>query len=188
MNGTPLPHEDPQELNPPSGVVAYYWLKSAATTPLKIELVDARGKTSVCVASDTPVKPIDTETINVQAIWEIQPPPPSTAAGSHRISLDIRPTRGFGGGGFGGGGQRGGPEPPSDACHPPSPATQAKNPPPNVPTQRRQRGAAGLQPGSYTVKLTVNGETYTQPVTVQPDPRNIPAGGESTAFSANNNQ
>ena len=28
MNGTPLPHEEPQELNPPSGVVAYYWLKT----------------------------------------------------------------------------------------------------------------------------------------------------------------
>ena len=27
MNGTPLPHEEPQELNPPAGVVAYYWLK-----------------------------------------------------------------------------------------------------------------------------------------------------------------
>ncbi len=43
-NGTPLPHEEPQELNPPDGVVAYYWLKSAPTTPLKIELVDAAGK------------------------------------------------------------------------------------------------------------------------------------------------
>ena len=30
MNGTPLPHEEPQLLNPPAGVVAYYWLKSAA--------------------------------------------------------------------------------------------------------------------------------------------------------------
>ena len=29
MNGTPLPHEEPQMENPPSGVVAYYWLKAA---------------------------------------------------------------------------------------------------------------------------------------------------------------
>ena len=28
MNGTPLPHEEPQLQNPPSGVVAYYWLKT----------------------------------------------------------------------------------------------------------------------------------------------------------------
>ena len=33
MNGTPLPHEEPQELNPPSGVVAYYWLKSTPARP-----------------------------------------------------------------------------------------------------------------------------------------------------------
>ncbi len=38
MNGTPLPHEEPQEQNPPAGVVAYYWLKNAAAQPLKIEL------------------------------------------------------------------------------------------------------------------------------------------------------
>ena len=42
MNGTPLPHEEPQELNPPAGVLAYYWLKSPASQPLKIELVDGR--------------------------------------------------------------------------------------------------------------------------------------------------
>src|SRR5262249_18430918 len=37
MNGTPLPHEEPQEENPPSGVVAYYWLKSAPAGPVKLE-------------------------------------------------------------------------------------------------------------------------------------------------------
>ena len=98
MNGTPLPHEEPQELNPPSGVVAYYFLKQNATTPLKIELVDATGKVRACLASDTPVKPVDTEAINVQAIWEVQPAPPSNQAGTHRVSLDVRPTRGLGGG------------------------------------------------------------------------------------------
>src|SRR6185437_3941048 len=52
QDATPLPHEESQELNPPGGVVAYYWLKSAATTPLKLELVDASGKVQVCAASD----------------------------------------------------------------------------------------------------------------------------------------
>ena len=40
--------------NPPAGVVAYYWLKSAPTGPLKLELVDAGGKVAACAASDTP--------------------------------------------------------------------------------------------------------------------------------------
>ena len=44
QNGTPLPHEEPQELNPPAGVLAYYWLKSAPSSPLKLELVDATAK------------------------------------------------------------------------------------------------------------------------------------------------
>jgi hypothetical protein len=28
-----------------------------------------------------------------------------------------------------------------------------------------------VAPGGYTVKLTVNGKSYTQPLTVLPDPR-----------------
>jgi hypothetical protein len=34
----------------------------------------------------------------------------------------------------------------------------------------RGRGA-GLAPGAYTVRLTVNGQSYTQKLTVKPDPR-----------------
>ena len=40
-----------------------------AQHPVKLELVDADGKVAACVASDTPVKPVDTEAINVQAYW-----------------------------------------------------------------------------------------------------------------------
>ena len=96
MNGTPLPHEEPQELNPPAGVVAYYWLKSAATQPLKLELLDGAGAVRACAASDTPVRPVDTEAINVQAIWEQPAPPPSAAAGMHRFALGGAAGRGGG--------------------------------------------------------------------------------------------
>ncbi len=87
MNGTPLPHEEPQLENPPSGVLAYYWLKTAAAQPLKLELLDSSGAVRACAASDTPVRAVDTETINVQAIWEQPAPPPSAAAGMHRYAL-----------------------------------------------------------------------------------------------------
>ena len=30
--------------------------------------------------------------------------------------------------------------------------------------------------GQYTVRLTVDGQTYTQPVVVKPDPRGLPNG------------
>jgi hypothetical protein len=171
QNGTPLPHEEPQEVNPPLGVLAYYWLKSAPSSALKVELVDATGRVVACQASDTPAKPVDTETINVQAIWEQPATPPSAAAGMHRIALNVAAPRGFGGGG-----RRGAaPPPPVDACHPagtPAPRTE-DNP------QRRGRGAIGLQPGEYTVKLTIDGQTYTQPVTLKADPRNLPGGADA---------
>lgn len=159
MNGTPLPHEEPQELNPPAGVVVYYWLQSAPVGALKIELLDKQGAVRACVASDTPVKPVDTEAINVQAIWEEPTPPPSAAAGSHRVALNVRTGRG-GGGGFG----RAPAPPPVDACNP------AGTPAP-APQERRGRQAPGLQSGDYTVRLTVDGQSYTQPVTIKPDPR-----------------
>ena len=98
MNGTPLPHEEPQELNPPAGVLAYYWLKTAPAQPIKLELVDTKGTVRACVASDTPVHPVDTEAINVQAIWQQPTQPPSADAGMHRIALNVATPRAFGGG------------------------------------------------------------------------------------------
>jgi photosystem II stability/assembly factor-like uncharacterized protein len=171
QNGTPLPHEEPQELNPPGGVLVDYWLKSAPGTPVKLELVDSKGSVRACVASDTPVKPVDTEAINVQAIWEEPVLPPSAAPGMHRAVLNIAAQRG-GGGGFG----RPAAPPPHDACSPPA-GSEAT---PTRPTRGQAAAGQGgpgqrrveiLAPGDYTVKLTVDGKTYTQPVKVKPDPR-----------------
>ena len=52
MNGTPLPHEEPQEKNPPLGVLVYYSLKTATAHPLKLELLDSAGTRRACAASD----------------------------------------------------------------------------------------------------------------------------------------
>ncbi len=173
QNGTPLPHEEPQELNPPAGVLAYYWLKSPASGPLKLELVDSTGAVKACAASDTPVTPVDTEAINVQAIWQQPTQPPAATAGMHRFALNVAAPAGFGGGGGGGGRGRTAPAA-RDACSPP-PGLE-----PAAPT-RPARGAGGggggrggpvvLTPGQYTLRLTVDGQTYTQPATVKPDPR-----------------
>ena len=182
MNGTPMPHDEPQMQNPPAGVVAYYWLKSAAAQPLKLELVDGRGAVRVCAASDTPVHPPDTETLNVQAVWMQPAAPPSAGAGMHRYALNLGGGRGAGGFGRGAAAPAG-----PDACHPAGAA-------PEVASGRGGRGgrgaggggggfgrgAAALQPGEYTVRLTVDGQTYTQPVTVKPDPRGVPNGAVET--------
>ena len=163
QNGTPLPHEEPQEQNPPAGVVAYYWLKSTPQGPVKLELVDTSGKVDACLASDTPLKPIDTETINVQAYWMEPAAPPSAFIGMHRAALNVVASRGFG---FG---ARPTP-PPVDACHPAgSTPAQAE-----TATERSRREPKGFQPGNYTVRLTVDDQTFSQPVTIKPDPRHLP--------------
>jgi hypothetical protein len=169
QNGTPLPREEPQEQNPPAGVVAYYWLKSAPRGPLKLELVDGSGKVATCLASDTPVKPVDTEAINVQAYWEEPATPPSAAPGMHRIALNVVAPRGFG---FG----RRPTPPPVDACHP----AGTPVPQPEAAPMRPGRGAKSLEPGDYTVRLTLDGQTLTQPVTIKPDPRQLPKGAEAS--------
>ena len=96
----------------------------------------------------------------------------------HRFALNVGGGGRFGGGGGGGGG--GGrfaapPPPVRDACTPPEGAAP--------PTQQRRRAGGGgggrqapvvLQPGEYTVRLSVDGQTYTQTTTVKPDPRGVP--------------
>jgi len=176
MNGTPLPHEEPQLENPPSGVLAYYWLRTPAGQPLKLELLDSSGAVRACAASDTPVRPVDTETLSVQAVW-VQPlPPPSATAGMHRYALGGAVGRGFGGfGSFG----RGSASPPApDACTPAAgaPGAKAANPPTPGPGGGRRGGVPSLPAGDYTVRLTVDGQTYSQPVTIKPDPRGAPNG------------
>jgi photosystem II stability/assembly factor-like uncharacterized protein len=174
QNGTPLPKEEPQMENPPSGVLAYYWLKSAPAKPLTLELVDSGGAVRACAASDTPVRPPDTETLNVQAVWQQPTQPPSAAAGMHRYSLGPPAGRG-GGGGFGRGVA---PPPAPDACTPAGAAPDA------AAAGRGGRGGRGgggggggrggaavLPAGPYIVRLTVDGQTYTQPALIKPDPR-----------------
>jgi len=175
QNGTPLPHEEPEEENPPAGVVAYYWLKSTPQTPVKLELIDASGKVDVCAASDTPVKPVDTEAINVQAYWLQPAPSPSASSGMHRFALNLAAPQGFGA-------FRRAPAapPPADACHPPG------TPAPETEGNRPARGAATLKPGDYTVRLTVDGQSYTQPVTIMPDPRQLPEGSAAPSDGDDN--
>jgi hypothetical protein len=141
------------------GVLAYYWLQSAPTTPLKLELLDSSGEVRACAASDTPMKPVDTEKIDVQAIWREPAPPPMATAGVHRFALNVKQSRGED---FGGGPAT---PAPKDACTGSLPVkpTAARGP--------GRRTLVALEPGNYIVRLSVDGRTYTQPAAVAPDPR-----------------
>ncbi|HKG79802.1 MAG TPA: hypothetical protein VKA78_10295, partial [Pyrinomonadaceae bacterium] len=88
---------------------------------------------------------VNLETLTIPAYWVRAPEPLSTAAGMHRWIWDLRPTpppRPAGTGGGGGGGGFGG-----------------------------RGGAPVVLPGIYTVKLSVGGKSYTQPLLVKIDPR-----------------
>jgi hypothetical protein len=176
-------------------VVAYYWLKGAATQPLKLELLDGAGAVRACVASDTPVRQPDTNTLNVEAKWQQPQQPPSAAAGMHRYALGGGGGRGAGG--FGGRGTAAAPV--RDACTPATAAVPAADDAAAAQQGGRGRGGRGgrggggggrggaplLQSGQYTVRLTVDGQSYTQPVMIKPDPRGVPANAGTGGFGGN---
>ncbi len=145
-NGTPLPKDEPFAENPPFGAFIDYYLASDATGPVALEILDGAGETVRRYASDDRMPARDPNTLNIPAVWVPVPAPLPAEAGMHRCVWDLRPTppaagRTGAGGGPGMGGGGG------------------------------RRGAPLAKPGTYTVRLTVAGKRYTQPLTVKADPR-----------------
>jgi len=144
-NGTPTQKDEPEADNPPGGAVIDYYLKTAASGPVTIEILNAGGTVIRRYSSSDPPPVVDVNTLAVNLAWSRLPEPLSAAAGMHRWVWDFRPDapaggRGRGGrGAGGGGGGRGGPPP--------------------------------VATGAYSVRLTANGKTLTQPLTLKPDPR-----------------
>jgi photosystem II stability/assembly factor-like uncharacterized protein len=143
--GTPLPKDEPQAENPPNGAILDYYLKTTPASPVTLEILDSTGTLVRRYASDDHPQPRDPNTLNIQTTWAPQTEVLPATAGMHRWLWDLRPTPAAGGRGRGatGGGPGGG---------------------------GRGRGGS-VQHGSYTVRLTVDGKTSTQPLLVRADPR-----------------
>jgi hypothetical protein len=144
---TPLPPDEPAAKNPPDGAILDYYLSSAATK-VTIEIEDAQGKLVRKFSSDD--KPESTqEELEKQLIplyWLRKFTPLSTDAGMHRWIWDL---------------------------HYPSPNTNRHEYPiAAVPhdTPRYPLGPTAV-PGTYSIKLTVDGKTSTSSLTVKMDPR-----------------
>jgi len=142
-NGTPLQKDEPQAENPPVGAYIDYYLKAAASGPVTLEVLDGNGQTVRAYSSSDQAPSPPPQTVTV--LWNRAQEPLSAAAGMHRFVWDLRRAAveggGRGRGGRGGGGGFG-------------------------------RGGAPLAgTGSFTVKLTVNGKSYTRALTVRADPR-----------------
>ena len=137
--GTPLPRDEPIAENPPAGAMIDYYLKSDASGPVTLEIIDPSGEVIRKYSSEDKFPPIDPEKLNYPPFWaRVQEPLPPTA-GFHRWVWDFRPTPPAPTGRGGGGG--------------------------------RGRGGELALPGTYKVRLTVNGKSQTQPLIVKPDPR-----------------
>ena len=142
---TPLPPDEPAGQNPPDGAIVNYWLRSASASPVTLEILDATNRVIRRFAStDTAQPPADVG--NVPAYWLRPTQILSPAAGMHRFVWDLR--------------------------HEPPPALTPSYPISAVAhdTPREPRGV-WVMPGTYTLRLTVNGKSTTQPLVVRMDPR-----------------
>ena len=137
-----MPRDEPLAENPPYGAIIDYYLKSYTAGPLVLEILDPSGEVVRRYSSEDSTPAVNPDMLNIPAFWVRTPKPLSAAAGMHRWVWDLRPTpMQRSVGGMGGGG-----------------------------------GGFGFRvstvlPGNYTVRLTVGGKVYSQPLVVKMDPR-----------------
>jgi photosystem II stability/assembly factor-like uncharacterized protein len=142
---TPLPPDVPAGQNPPDGAIFNYYLKSSPSGPVLLEIIDGSGKTVRRFSSADPLPPSDPE-LAIPAYWLRPPERLSNAAGLHRFVWDMH--------------------------YAPVPGIKPDYPIAAVPHNTApQPTSPWIMPGRYTVVLTVDGQKYSQPLTVEMDPR-----------------
>lgn len=140
---TPLPQEEPAGENPPDGGIIDYYLKSNSPSPVMLDILDATGKVIRHYSSTDTLYTVPD--VNIPTYWIRPQQIVSAKAGAHRFVWDLH--------------------------------YQPLNVPPSYPISAVYANTAPVAtapwalPGTYTVKLTANGMTYTQPLTVRMDPR-----------------
>jgi photosystem II stability/assembly factor-like uncharacterized protein len=143
---TPFPAEVPHALNPPDGAIIYYSLASRPTGRVTLDVLDSAG-TAVRHYSSDPIAPVPEAARPPHPnFWVKVEQPLPTDAGMHRVNWDLR----------------------YDA--PPAFTHSFEiNANPGL-TPASPEGAL-VPPGTYTVRLTVNGKSHSEKVTVTNDPR-----------------
>ncbi len=143
---TPLPPDEPAGENPPDGAVIDYLLSKDASGPVTIEIKDRNGQSVRKYSStDAPVEP-NPKRLRIPSYWIRPLQSVSTKAGMHRFLWDMHYT-------------------PVPDVEPEFPISA---------TYRNTAPAATspwVTPGNYTVTLTVDGKSFSQPLTVTMDPR-----------------
>ena len=143
---TPYPPEVPHSDNAPDGALITYYLASAPSGTITLDVLDSNGAV-VRHLSSAPIAPVkEAATPPEPNFWLATPEPLPAHAGLNRINWDIRYD-----------------DPPAF-----SHSFEINANPGNTPAS--PEGPLAL-PGTYTIKLTVDGKSYTQTVTVRDDPR-----------------
>jgi photosystem II stability/assembly factor-like uncharacterized protein len=143
---TPLPPDEPAGENPPDGAMIDYFLSKDASGPITIEIKDGKGHSVRKYSSaDTPVQ-ANPKRLKIPSYWIRPLQSVSTKAGMHRFLWDLHYT--------------------------PVPGVE-----PEFPMSATYRNTAPAAtspwaaPADYMVTLTVDGKTFSQPLTVAMDPR-----------------
>jgi len=143
---TPLPPEEPAGKNPPDGAMIDFYLNSAASGTVVVDISDDTGKLVWHFSSADEAEVVDAGQLNIPTYWIRPPQVLSRQAGMHRFVWNLR-------------------YPLPDSLRHEYPISAIHRDTPRYPL-----GPAVL-PGQYTIKLTVDGRSYTQPLIVKMDPR-----------------
>jgi photosystem II stability/assembly factor-like uncharacterized protein len=156
---TPLPPEVPAGQNPPDGAILDYDLADSPRSPIALEIRNAAGAVVRRFASDDVPEPFDEQELNVPTYWIRQPQRLLISKGMHRFVWDLRYA------------------PPGAVRHEYPISAIAGD------TPREPLGVL-VPAGTYSVTLTVDGETFTQALAVKMDPRiTTTAAGLAQQFS-----
>jgi len=143
---TPFPPEVPHALNP-DGAIIYYSLGHAPSGNISLDVLDASGKVVRHLSSE-PITPVSEAAAPPEPnFWIGVAHPLTTMAGLNRATWDLRY------------------DAPPAFSH-----SYEINANPGL-TPASPEGPMAL-PGTYTVRLVADGQTYTAPITVVRDPRN----------------
>jgi photosystem II stability/assembly factor-like uncharacterized protein len=142
---TPLPPDEPSGQNPPDGAVIDFALDADASSPVILEILDSTGALVRRYSSADSTEPPLPNT-NVPSYWVRPQLRPGTSAGIHRFVWDVH--------------------------YAPPAGVEFEYPISAAPgnTVKEPHGPWAL-PGRYTVRLSANGKTLTQPLLVRMDPR-----------------
>jgi photosystem II stability/assembly factor-like uncharacterized protein len=142
---TPLPPEEPAGDNPPDGALIDYYLKTDASE-VKLEILDHAGKLVRQFSSADKPEILNPDNLPYPTYWFRPPQVLSAKAGMQRFVWDLHYA-------------------PPEGMRRSYPMSAISH---NTPTSPL---GPWVQPGAYTVRLTVDGKVFTQPMMVKLDPR-----------------